>query len=177
MIILFWNSSAKLPKSDIFGPKFKDFYFCTNFATRQIQGRRFQIWQQHFQIPARKWATQAFLIPNLGICLREILQLDKFGVLVSNMTILFSNSTLKIRKSGIFGPKTKDFYFAPDFAIRQIRGRWFQIWFQSDNTQINQFLSLSVFYFCMKLRILKNSRVGAIHLSEWGDVGGDVGLR
>ena len=39
------------------------------------------------------------------------------------MTIVFSNSTPKIHKSGTFGPKSKDFYFALNFAIRQIRGR------------------------------------------------------
>ena len=31
--------------------------------------------------------------------------------LASNMTILFSNSSSKIRKSGIFSPQFKDFYF------------------------------------------------------------------
>ena len=48
-----------------------------------------------FHIPARKYSNQAFLVPNLGILVREILQLDKFEVLVSNMTIVFSNSTPK----------------------------------------------------------------------------------
>ena len=39
------------------------------------------------------------------------------------MTIVFSNYSSKIRKLGIFVPKLKDFYFAPSFAIKQIRGR------------------------------------------------------
>lgn len=34
----------KIPKSDIFAPKFKSFYFATNFASRQIQGHWFPLW-------------------------------------------------------------------------------------------------------------------------------------
>ena len=65
---------------------------------------------------------------------------------ISNMTIVFSNSTPEIRKPSLFSPKFKHFYFAPNVAIRQIRGCWFEIWhgyfeFMSENTQIKQFLS------------------------------------
>ena len=34
MTILFLNSSPKIPKSSIFGPKFKDFYFCTKLCNK-----------------------------------------------------------------------------------------------------------------------------------------------
>ena len=44
------------------------------------------------------------------------------------MTILFSNSSPKMRKWGIFGSKFMDFYLALYFAIRNIWGCWFQIW-------------------------------------------------
>ena len=37
-------------------------------------------------------------------------------VLISNMTMLFSNSSPKIPKSGIFGPKFKDFQFCIKFC-------------------------------------------------------------
>ena len=37
------------------------------------------------------------------------------------MTKEFSNYIPKILKLGIFVPKFKDFYFSPDFAIKQIR--------------------------------------------------------
>ena len=47
--------------------------------------------------------------------------------MISNIAILFSNFSPKIPKLGIFGPKFKGFYIAPNFAIRQIRGQWFQI--------------------------------------------------
>ena len=87
-------------------------------------------------------------------------------MLIWNMTIASSNSSPKIRKLGIFGPKFKDFYFAPNFAIRQIWGRWFQIskWlfqilavkYPNDAFFV---LNGSIFWFCMKLRILKNSRL------------------
>ena len=34
------------------------------------------------------------------------------------MTRLFSNSSSKISKKSIFGPKFKDFYFEPNFPIK-----------------------------------------------------------
>ena len=43
------------------------------------------------------------------------------------MKIVFSRYGSKIRKLGIFDPRFKDFHFAPNFAIKQIRGRYFQI--------------------------------------------------
>ena len=67
------------------------------------------------------------------------------------MTIILSNSSPKIRKSGVFGPKYKDFYF---FAqnLAKFEGAdfkydcfqiWFQIWFfkiAAPNIQIRHFL-------------------------------------
>ena len=53
--------------------------------------------------------------------LKISVQQDKFEI--SNMAILFSNYSPKIRKVGILIPKFKDFYFAPTFAIKQTRGR------------------------------------------------------
>ena len=44
------------------------------------------------------------------------------------MTTLFSNSSPQIPKSGIFVSNLRIFIFAPNFAIRQIQKRWFQIW-------------------------------------------------
>ena len=86
--------------------------------------------------------------------------------LIWNMTIIFSNSSPKIPKLGIFPTKFKEFYFAPNFAIRQIWGRLFQIWQWLFRIQARKYpneaffvLSVSIFKFCMKLRILKNSRL------------------
>ena len=42
------------------------------------------------------------------------------------MKMVFSNFSPKTPKLGIFGPKLKDFFSAPNFAIRQIRGCWLQ---------------------------------------------------
>ena len=61
--------------------------------------------------------------------LHEILQHDKF----EHADLKHDNNILKFQaknthKLGIFGPRFKDFYFAPNFAVRQIWGRWFQIW-------------------------------------------------
>ena len=43
--------------------------------------------------------------------------------LISNMAIAFSNFSLKICRSGIFGFKIKDFFFEPNFAIKEIQER------------------------------------------------------
>ena len=53
--------------------------------------------------------------------LKISVQQDKFEG--SNMTIVFSNYIPKICKLCIFVPKFKDFYFAPNCAFKQIRGR------------------------------------------------------
>ena len=39
------------------------------------------------------------------------------------MTTVFSNYSPKIHKLDIFVPRFKDFYFAPNFAIKEIPGR------------------------------------------------------
>ena len=57
------------------------------------------------------------LVSNVAI------QINKTDSRISNMTIVFSHYSPKIRKLGIFVPKLKDFYFARNFAIKQIRGR------------------------------------------------------
>ena len=44
------------------------------------------------------------------------------------MAIVFQNCRPKDANKANFGLKFKDFIFAPNFAIREIRGRWFQIW-------------------------------------------------
>ena len=133
-------------------------------------------------------------------------------MLISNVTILFSNSSPKVPKNKAFLVSNLGiFIFSRDFPIKQIRGCWFQIWqycfqlpdrkypnlqflvsnlrifilhqtlhtdkfegvdfkydngffeFQSENNPIELFfffsLNVSIFYLCMRLRILKNSRV------------------
>ena len=85
---------------------------------------------------------------------------------ISNMTIAFLNSTPKTRKSSIFGSEFKDFCFAPNVAIRQIWGRWFQIWQCLCRIPVRKYpnkavfvLNVRIFYFCVNLCILKNSWV------------------
>ena len=62
------------------------------------------------------------------------------------MAIVFSNYSPKIPKLGIFVPRFKDFYFAANFAIKQVRGVNFKydngfLEFQPKNIQIKHFLS------------------------------------
>ena len=61
-------------------------------------------------ILGHKYLNKAFLVPNLA----SFVSSQNFAlrqIRISNMTILFSNSSRKTHKSGIFGPRFKDFYF------------------------------------------------------------------
>ena len=50
-------------------------------------------------------------------------------MLISNVTILFSNSSPKVPKNKAFLVSNLGiFIFSRDFPIKQIRGCWFQIW-------------------------------------------------
>ena len=69
-------------------------------------------------------------------------KLDNFEGADFKYDIIFSNSSPKISKSVTFGPKPKDFIFAPIFAAIQIQRRRFQI-------------SDSVFKFQSKNRVRK----------------------
>ena len=67
MKIVFLNFSPKSPKLVIFGPKFKDFCFCTKFHhktnSRALSTKRtilFQNWSP-------KHPNKVFLVPNLRI--------------------------------------------------------------------------------------------------------------
>ena len=65
-------------------------------------------------------------------------------VLISNMTILFSNYSPKIIEHTFLVPNLRIFIFALNYATRQMQGRWFQIdniffKFKPKNTQIRHF--------------------------------------
>ena len=79
MIILFSNYSPKINEYAFSVPNLRIFVFALNFATRQIQGFWFQIWQYFLQILAQKYPNKALLVPNLSnFIFHEILQVDKF---------------------------------------------------------------------------------------------------
>ena len=81
----------------------------------QIWGCWFQIWQQFFKILAQNNPNKAFLLPNLVIfvfsqnfAIRQI-----WGCWFQIWQYCFhSNSSPKIPKSGIFGPKFRYFCFS-----------------------------------------------------------------
>ena len=90
------------------------------------------------------------MIPN--ICETKLCNKTNSRTLISNMTIVFSNSTSKRSKLAIFGNQFKDFYFGLNFTIRQNRGCPFQIWqwfFQipAQNYPNNAFFSPKCKYF------------------------------
>ena len=104
-----WNLKKILLylKSGICGPKFRHFYF----------------FQEILQLD--KFVGAGFKYDN-GFFFK--FQSNKTKFRISNMTIVFSNHSSKIRKLGIFVPRFKDLYFSPNFVIKQIWGRYFQIW-------------------------------------------------
>ena len=117
IIILF----QKYPSKAFLVPNLGIFIISWYFAIKQIRRCWFQIWQQFFQMPAQKYPSKAFLVQNLRIFFSiKLCNKANSRTLIWSMTIIFSNFGPKMHKLGIFGPKFKDFYFAPNFAIRKI---------------------------------------------------------
>ena len=84
-------------------PNLRIFIFALNLATRQIQGRCFQISQYFlFQIPAQKYPNKAFLF------FHEILQLDKFHDTDFKYYKIIFKSQPKNEQTRIFGTKFKE---------------------------------------------------------------------
>ena len=146
MTIYFSNSSPKIAKSGIFGPKFRHFFFvkfCKQTNLRVLISERKIVFL--FQIVPQKYPNKAFLSQVQALSLfRKILLLEKLEdadfkydniffkfqsknsqmrnfwsktqefllmVLISHMTMLFSNSSPKTTKLGIFGLKFRHFRF------------------------------------------------------------------
>ena len=72
---VFSNSSPKIPKSGISGPKFKDFQFCNKLCNKTNSNTLISnMTNFFFQIPVEKYPNKVFLIPNVGIfiCLQNL---------------------------------------------------------------------------------------------------------
>ena len=140
MIILFSNSSSTILEHAFLVPNLSIFIFALNFTTRQIQGPWFQMTIffsnsspkipkegifglkfKHFYFFMKFCNFARVLISNVTIVFLKF-QSNKTNSRISNMAIVFSNYSPKIPKLGIFVPRFKDFYFAANFAIKQVRG-------------------------------------------------------
>ena len=99
------------------------FVFSRNFATRQIRGCWFQIWQYYFQISAQKYPNQAFLVPNLTIFIFA----PNFGTRKIRgrwfqiWQKYFQVPVRKYSNQVFLVPNLVIFIFAPNFATRQIQ--------------------------------------------------------
>ena len=118
-------------------------FFRKTLQIDKFEGGDFKSDNSFLKILDEKYPNKAFLVPNLDfLFFCKILQLGKFegtafkydkiifnfqsnktNSRISNMTVVFSNYSPKILKLAIFVPKFKDFHFAPNFTIKQIRGR------------------------------------------------------
>ena len=86
-------------------------------------------------------------------------------VLISNMTISFSNSSPKIPKSDMLSPRFKDFYFCPKLCSKTNSRALISnmtMMLQNSSPKINESRifgpKLKDFYFCTKLYYKTNSR-------------------
>ena len=94
------NSSYKIlaqkyQKKGIFGPKFRHFYFfAKKLQLENFEDVDFKCDNSSCKILAQKYPSKAFVVPNLGIFIfsrnEKLEKLEKFEVLISNMTTLFS---------------------------------------------------------------------------------------
>ena len=75
------------------------FFYCEILQLDKFEGADFIYDNSIFEILAQKYPNKAFLVPNLDIFVfSKVSQLIKFEVLISNMTIAFSNSSPNIPK-------------------------------------------------------------------------------
>ena len=117
MTIVFSNYNPKTCILGIFVPRFKDFYFATNFTIKQIWGCWFQIWQCHFGIPARKYLKKHFVVvvvvvnvSSFCFCMKLRI-LKNLRVLISKMATVFFQILAKITQIRNFHWKLKSFFF------------------------------------------------------------------
>ena len=125
MTILFSNSSPKIPKSGMFGPRFKHFYFCTKLCSKAnsrvlISNMTILFSNSSPKIPESRIFGPKF--KDFCFCTKLYYKTDS-RMLISNSRIFFqipvqkySNKAFLVLNLGIF------LFFLQNIAIRQIRG-------------------------------------------------------
>ena len=91
---IYSNSDSKILKSCILGPNSKDFYFCTQYSNKANS-------RNAILLPSNMVISYSGFSPKLS----------KSDISLTNWTKSFKNSSQKIVRVGIFGPKVKEFYF------------------------------------------------------------------
>ena len=111
----FSNSSTKIRKLGIFGPKFKDFCFCTKLYYKTNQRALITKMTIDFQSCSPKHPNKAFFVPKLRILIfcMKLSNQTNWRALITYMTTAFENSSSKTQQS-IFGSK-----FGPKFLQLQ----------------------------------------------------------
>ena len=142
-------------------PNLDIFNFSRNFPFRQNRECWFQIWY-YFHIPAKNSQSDIFG-PEFKDFYFSTKLCNKTNSNISNMTIAFWNSSPKTRKLGIFCPKFRHFCFFFVHEILQLDkfealiSNTISVWKYPNKAVF--VLNVSFFYFSMKLRVLRNSRV------------------
>ena len=112
-------------------PNLEIFIFPRIFSIRQICGCWFQIWQQLFWNSSPKIPQQGIFSLNFRhFCFfRKILHADR----IAGADFKYKKSFLKFQTKKypnmafVFVPNSGIFIFSRNFAVKQIRGGWFQI--------------------------------------------------
>ena len=124
--IAYWKNAVKDIEKKLV-PDIKIFNFARNFAFRKIQRCWFQTWQKYFQIPVQKYPNQTFLVLKVRIFV--FASKENSRVLISNMTMVFSNSSPEIPpKKAIFVLNLSIYIFGWNFPHLKIQGYWFKEW-------------------------------------------------
>ena len=109
-----------MPKSGIFGLKFKDFYQTTilqqTLQEDKFEDADFKYDNNIYQLLARKYGNLTFLVPNLRIFIfcRKLCNKANSWVLISNTTIVFQNCCRKHLNVASFGSRFKN----PNFCTK-----------------------------------------------------------
>ena len=118
MTKLFSNSSSKIPKREIFGPKFKNFYFCTKLCSKTNSRALISNMTLVFTNSTPKILKSGIFGPkfkDFSFCTRLCNNANS-RVLISNMTMFsFKIATQNTQIRHFF--KFKNFIFALNFAF------------------------------------------------------------
>ena len=121
--ISFFHKILHLDKLEGADFKYDNIFF--KFQPKNIQIRHLWSTIQGIYVVFMKFCNQTnsrVLISNVAIVFLKF-QSNQTNSRISNMAIVLSNYSPKIRQLGIFIPRFKDFQFAPNFATKQIGRR------------------------------------------------------
>ena len=147
MTILFSNSGPKIPKQDIFGPKFRRFCFFTkvcNQTNLRVLISNMSIVFSNSSPKIRKSDVFGYNFKDFYFC-TKLCNNAHSRALISNTTMVFQNCCPKQLIKASLVPKLKIFIFYQTLQLDKFEGFDFKydngfFEFQPENTQLKNFL-------------------------------------